>query len=104
MLAPVGTHQIEVGQTWALQITAVGGVAPYQWRVAKGPALAIAAQGAGVCLLTWTPTLLDLAPTQPGQARAPGLAQPLIVELADREGTTVRALGTLRAMPALVGP
>lgn len=103
-LAPVGPHQVEIGQTWALRISAQGGVAPYKWRVKAGPALAIAAAGSAECLVTWTPTLLDLAPTKSGQPRAYGPAQPLVVEVEDGALGSAQSAGTLQAVPALRTP
>lgn len=103
-LAPIGPHHVEIGQTWALRISAQGGVAPYKWRVKAGPALAIAAAGSAECLLTWTPTLLDLAPTKPGLPRSLGAAQPLVVEVEDGAQGSAQSAGTLQAAPALRTP
>ncbi len=103
-MAPIGPQQVEVGQNWLLQIKAVGGTGPYRWRVKIGPALAIAQDGSPDCLLTWTPTLLDLAPTKAGQARAPGAAAALTVEVADAAGDVAGSSGTLQAIPAVLGP
>lgn len=103
-LAPIGAHQVEIGQTWALRITAVGGNPPFVWRIKAGPALAIASTGTADCLLTWTPTLLDLAPTKAGQARAPGPPQTLVVEVVDGARSAAQATGALQAVPALLAP
>ncbi len=98
-LAPLGTHQVEVGQHWQLQVQAQGAVAPLQWRVIRGPADALALPNSSSCLLTWTPSAFDLAPTKPGQPRAKGSVQAITVEARDATGAAVQSSGSLQALP-----
>lgn len=98
-LAPLGTHQVEVGQHWQLQVQAQGAVAPLQWRVIRGPADALGLPNSSSCLLTWTPSAFDLAPTKPGQPRAKGSVQAITVEARDATGAAVQSSGSLQALP-----
>lgn len=98
-LAPLGSHQVEVGQHWQLQVQAQGAVTPLQWRVIRGPADALALPNSASCLLTWTPTAFDLAPTKPGQPRAKGSVQAIAVEVRDATGATAQSSGSLQALP-----
>lgn len=98
-LAPLGSHQVEVGQHWQLQVQAQGAVAPLQWRVIRGPADALALPNSSSCLLTWTPSPFDLAPTKPGQPRAQGSVQAITVEVRDATGAAAQSSGSLQALP-----
>lgn len=98
-LAPLGSHQVEVGQHWQLQVQAQGAVAPLQWRVIRGPADALALPNSSSCLLTWTPSPFDLAPTKPGQPRAKGSVQAITVEVRDATGAAAQSSGSLQALP-----
>lgn len=98
-LAPLGSHQVEVGQHWQLQVQAQGAAAPLQWRVIRGPADALALANSSSCLLTWTPSAFDLAPTKPGQPRAKGSVQAITVEVRDATGAAVQSSGYLQALP-----
>ena len=98
-LAPLGAHQVQVGQHWQLQVQAQGAVPPLQWRVIRGPADALALPNSSFRLLTWTPSAFDLAPTKPGQPRAKGSVQAIAVEVRDATGIAVQSSGSLQAVP-----
>lgn len=97
-LAPLGSHQVQVGELWQLQLRAEGGEPPLQWRVIRGPAQAWPAAAGARCWLVWSPGVFDLAPTKPGAARAAGSVQPLAVEVRDARGASASAQGWLQAL------
>lgn len=99
-IAPLGTHLVVVGETWALQLAAEDATPPLQWRVLRGPAQALPLAGGRACLLTWTPSVYDLAPTKAGAPRQPGPLQLLAVEVRDASGATAQSSGAVGAVPA----
>lgn len=99
-LAPIGAHQVEVGEGWIWAVEFSGAVAPWEVRAIDGPTGLVVIEGTGEARLGWQPTAFDLAPTPPGKPRAPGTSHRLEVEVRDGLGRSATALGSLQAIPA----
>lgn len=99
-LAPLGHHEVQVGEPWSHSLQVQGRPqAPLQWRLLRGPVGAqLIVDGAGPRLY-WLPDVLRLGWSAPGQPRKPGNALPVAVELSDASGEKATAVGELVVVP-----
>ena len=99
-LAPLGHHEVQVGEPWSHSLQLQGRpVEPLHWRLLRGPVgaqLIVDAQGPR---LYWLPDLLRLGLLAPGQPRKPGGSLPVAVAVTDANGEEASAAGELVVVP-----
>ena len=99
-LAPIGEHDVHVGEPWTHSLVIVGQAqAPLRWQLLQGPIGAQVIVDAQGPRLYWLPDVLRLGLRRPGQPRKPGMPLALQVSLTDATGATASASGELLVVP-----
>lgn len=101
-LAPIGRHDVAIGQAWIWPLQLRGAELPTTVEVVQGPAAMLVMNPASAPTLAWQPTVFDLAATPPGSDRAAGSERAVHVRVRDAAGRAAEAHGVVRAVPAEV--